>query len=215
MSGMFGGLRVFSQRGGGLRAAQHAHAHASSSARVSFVRRNYATHKDIPNKPPPRTAIIPRSQRPFNELSTADKVAEATKTGGYGAVILAGVGMAGLMLYGIASEVLFSSGPTKILNQSFKEIKNNEEVQAALGGSLKAYGDRVGRRRSVVQHQEYQFENDTFVRVKFNVEGDNGLGTAHAEMKKTMFGGYEFRYLYVEVPTFRQKPKLIVLIDNR
>lgn len=143
-------------------------------------------------------------------------VVEAAKTGGYSMVILFGVGLAGVMMYAVVSELLFSSGPTSVMNDSFRLIKQNERVCDILGAPLKAYGEKVGRRGTVLTHQEFKVGDDTFLRVKFYVEGENGRGTAMAEMRKgSYFGGHDYRFLVVEAQGLNLRPQQIMVVDNR
>lgn len=155
-----------------------------------------------------------QASRSSTALST-NVVVEAAKTGGYSMVILAGVGLAAVFGYAVVSELVFSSGPTSVMNESFKLVKQNERVCEILGAPLKAYGEKVGRRGTVLTHQEYKVGDETFLRVKFYVEGENGRGTALAEMRKGSFFGHDFRFLVVEAQGLNLRPQQIIVVDNR
>jgi len=130
-------------------------------------------------------------------------------------------GVAALALtcsYYIGRELLPTKmSPNSIFDNAFSKIKADEGLKRRFGEKLKAYGrDHGGKRegrRNFIENSEYTDKEDGSkrVRVRFNLEGDNGNAFVFAEVSKDMPSG-EFVYLMVQD---RRNGQVINLIDNR
>jgi len=130
-------------------------------------------------------------------------------------------GVAALALacsYYIGRELLPTKmSPNTIFDNAFSKIQADEGLKRRFGEKLKAYGrDHGGKRegrRNFIEHSEYTDKDDGSkrVRVRFNLEGQNGNAFVFAEVSNNMSSG-EFVYLMVQD---RRNGQVINLIDNR
>lgn len=74
------------------------------------------------------------------------------KTVGYGGVILAGLGIGGVIGYTILKELFSSESPVALFQAASDRCMAHEKVQDLLGEPIKAFGEetRRGRRRHVM-----------------------------------------------------------------
>eukprot|EP00550_Attheya_septentrionalis_P000304 CAMPEP_0198292348 /NCGR_PEP_ID=MMETSP1449-20131203/11813_1 /TAXON_ID=420275 /ORGANISM="Attheya septentrionalis, Strain CCMP2084" /LENGTH=239 /DNA_ID=CAMNT_0043991339 /DNA_START=98 /DNA_END=817 /DNA_ORIENTATION=- len=107
--------------------------------------------------------------------------------------------------------------PNTIFDNAFGLIKQNSEVTRRFGAPIKAYGrDHGGHRegrRNFIEHTEYTNEEDGSkrVRVRFNLEGQQGKAFVFAEVSKSMPSG-EFVYVLVQD---KNNGRVITVVDNR
>jgi len=143
------------------------------------------------------------------------KVKETTKTASYLAIILGGVGICGVLVYALFNELFSSSSPNNIYSKAAKRCVEHAQVSDKLGYPISAYGEetRRGRRRHVSHAFYLDREGRKHIRMKFYLKGTAHSGTANLDMVEGASGGYEYRYLFVEVDDMLRN--VIVVEDNR
>jgi len=147
-------------------------------------------------------------------ITFKEKVKENTKTTWYGTIMLAGLGVTGVMFYAIFRELFSSKSPNSVYSAALKRCAAEQRVTDSLGDPVKGFGEenRRGRRRHV-NHLHYQQEGVNHMRMKFYVKGSRQTGTVHLDMRESDSGKYEYRYLFIEVDDMSRR--VIVLEDNR
>ncbi|BFZ53830.1 mitochondrial import inner membrane translocase subunit tim21 [Savitreella phatthalungensis] len=175
-----------------------AHRSASTSAR--------AEDAAGPTTDDPSTGSTPigqaqTAQKIVRKPSLISKVGRATATSSYFVVVVAGVGLVGVVLWALVSNLFFE---TQYLHNAIDLVKASDECRRLIGGprDMKFYGQRAGgggygRRGGPVQ--SIRTEDGRVVMV-FHVEGPLGYGTAHLEEVEKPDGSTEMRTLYVDVP---------------
>lgn len=147
-------------------------------------------------------------------VTVGAKVVQAGKDMTYLFVILGGFGVAGFLLWSIGSEFFMSDSPSTIFTKASKRVKADPRVVEALGEPITAHGEMSGRgRRRQIAHQEYIVDGESYMRVKFYVDGSRRKGEAHLDLKKNDKGKYECRFLFVELKGY--PGGTIILEDNR
>merc|ERR1712168_827824 len=133
-------------------------------------------------KTAPSKNIAERKDSPKYELSTAQKVQQAGKDVTYGAIVLVGLGVTGIMFYAIGRELFSTDSPNGVYKMAFKRCRQEDRVLDAFGTPLKCHGeaDRRGRTRHV-NHMSFESE-----------------GKVHLEVRKGENGKWEYKYLIVE-----------------
>uniref|UniRef100_A0A182WRV8 Mitochondrial import inner membrane translocase subunit Tim21 n=1 Tax=Anopheles quadriannulatus TaxID=34691 RepID=A0A182WRV8_ANOQN len=143
-----------------------------------------------------------------------ERVKENTKTASYMGVILLGVGVTGMLFYVIFWELFSSDSPNNIYSEALERVKEEPRVKDALGAPIKGYGEESRRgRRTRVAHTQYVKDGVEYIRMQFHVQGFRNRGTVHLEKRKTDAGGYDYRYLFVQLDYNPHSP--IILEDNR
>ena len=76
---------------------------------------------------------------------------ENVKTVTYGGVVIAGIGVLGVVLYSLWDEMFSGNSPQSMYQAAADKCMNNEKVQDMLGEPIKSFGEetRRGRRRHV------------------------------------------------------------------
>ncbi|GBN36584.1 Mitochondrial import inner membrane translocase subunit Tim21 [Araneus ventricosus] len=147
-------------------------------------------------------------------VTLAKKVKETTKDAGYLGVIIAGIGVTGVMFYAILRELFSRQSPNSIYSDALQLCRSNATVIDTLGEPIKGYGELSSRgRRRHVSHLVYEKDGKNYMRMKFYVEGSRKSGTVHLEMVEGEKSKYEYRYLFVDVDGYPQRS--IILKDNR
>ncbi|XP_067626060.1 mitochondrial import inner membrane translocase subunit Tim21 isoform X2 [Eurosta solidaginis] len=153
------------------------------------------------------------------EISTdvrplGEKIKENTKTASYTAIILAGIGVTGVLLYAIFRELFSGTSPNNIYSNALELVKEDPRVQDALGSPIKGYGEESRRgRRQRVAHTTFERNGVPHVRMQFYVQGIRNRGTVHLESRQTPSGKMEFRYLFVQLDYYPNTT--IIIEDNR
>ncbi|CAL4061151.1 unnamed protein product [Meganyctiphanes norvegica] len=141
------------------------------------------------------------------------KAKEATRTTWYTGVVLAGIGVTGLMMYSVFKELLSSFSPQKIYDVAVKKCINHPRVIDFLGDSIQSYGEESRRgRRQHISHFPYELDGHKGMRVKFHLAGQRRTATAHLDAREND-SGWEFRYIYVQIDGYPYET--IVVEDNR
>ncbi|CAL1265033.1 unnamed protein product [Larinioides sclopetarius] len=148
------------------------------------------------------------------QVTLAKKVKETTKDAGYLGVIIAGIGVTGVMFYAILRELFSRQSPNSIYSDALQLCRSNATVIDTLGEPIKGYGELSARgRRRHVSHLVYEKDGKNYMRMKFYVEGSRKSGTVHLEMVEGEKSKYEYRYLFVDVDGYPHRS--IILKDNR
>ena len=151
------------------------------------------------------------------QLSTPRKVVEAGKTGINFMVILGGFAVAGTLFWAVFKELIFNKFSSQhIFSDALDQIRANEQLKGLIGDSIKGFGETSGRgRRRHLRPVEYIVDGEKYMRFTFYLDGEKSKGTAHVEAKESSLGGFEYRYLFVEVPGQGWPSQTVVLQDNR
>ncbi|XP_067936084.1 mitochondrial import inner membrane translocase subunit Tim21-like isoform X2 [Watersipora subatra] len=125
-------------------------------------------------------------ERPYEHLTAGQKVAQAGADLTSLLVIIAGLGITGVLFYAVGSELFSSSGPNAVYSAAFKRCTNDIQVLDALGQPVKGHGETNRRgRRQHVQHTEFMNNNgEQHTRIKFYLKGAFRSAVVHAEMFK-------------------------------
>ncbi|GFY53088.1 mitochondrial import inner membrane translocase subunit Tim21 [Trichonephila inaurata madagascariensis] len=149
-----------------------------------------------------------------SQMTLAKKVKETTKDAGYLGIIVAGIGVTGVMFYAILRELFSRQSPNSVYSDALKLCRSDPSVIDTLGEPIKGYGELSSRgRRRHVSHLEYEKDGKNYMRMKFYLEGSRKSGTVHLEMVEGENLKYEYRYLFVDIDGF--PPRSIILKDNR
>ncbi|KAF8790103.1 Mitochondrial import inner membrane like protein [Argiope bruennichi] len=141
-------------------------------------------------------------------------IKETSKDAGYLGIIIAGIGVTGVMFYAILRELFSRQSPNSIYSDALHLCRSNATVSDTLGEPIKGYGELSSRgRRRHVSHLVYEKDGKNYMRMKFYVEGSRKSGTVHLEMVEGDKSKYEYRYLFVDVDGYPQRT--IILKDNR
>lgn len=155
------------------------------------------------------SADVSTDLRPLGE-----KIKETTKTISYTGVILAGVGVTGIIFYYVLRELFSSNSPNSIYSAALAKCKDDPRIEDALGYPIKGYGEETTRRRrSHVSHLIYEKEGSTHMRMRFYLKGSRKQGTVELDMKQNESGNYETRYMLVQIDDHTRR--VIILEDNR
>ncbi|XP_015925594.1 mitochondrial import inner membrane translocase subunit Tim21 [Parasteatoda tepidariorum] len=159
-------------------------------------------------------AITSHKENEHGQITVAEKVKQTTKDAGYLGIIIAGVGVTGIMFYAIFRELFSRQSPNSVYSSALKLCRNEPSVVDTLGEPIKGYGELSSRgRRRHVSHFEYEKDGKNYMRLKFYVEGTRKTGTVHLEMVEDDKSKFQYRYLFVDVDGYPKKT--IILKDNR
>lgn len=148
------------------------------------------------------------------QLTLGQKVKQSTKDASYLGVILAGLGVTGLMFYTIFHELFSGHSPNSVYSRALERCRADPGVKAALGEPLQGHGETTSRgRRRHVSHMEYIKDGINYMRMKFYIKGSIRSGTVHLEVREDSHKNYEYRYLFVDLDG--QPKRTIILEDNR
>jgi len=149
-----------------------------------------------------------------SQLTLGQKVKQTTKDASYLGVIVAGVGVTGVMFYAILSELFSGESPNSIYTEALRVCRSDQKLVDILGEPIKGYGELSSRgRRRHVSHLKYEKDGINFMRMLFYVEGTRKKGTVHLEMKQGPKRKYDYRYLFVDIDGY--PPQTYILKDNR
>lgn len=148
------------------------------------------------------------------QLTIGQKVKQTTKDASYLGVILAGLGVTGLMFFAIFRELFSRHSPNSVYSRALKRCQADPRVTSALGEPLRGHGETTTRgRRRHVSHMEYVKDGINHMRMKFYIKGSRKSGTVHLEVRKSTQQGYEYRYLFIDLDGHPEQT--IILEDNR
>lgn len=127
----------------------------------------------------------------------------------YLGIILAALGLFGLVWYYLIMELVMPSGDVRIFNRAFKEIEKNEDVMRVLGGQLHSMGEggggRWGRNQPPVSKRGIDKYGREHIWMNFYVSGDLNEGRAKLELvqntdSKLSAERFVYRYFVVDIP---------------
>lgn len=127
----------------------------------------------------------------------------------YLGIILAALGLFGLVWYYLIMELVMPSGDVRIFNRAFKEIEKNEDVMRVLGGQLSSMGEggggRWGRNQPPVSKRGIDKYGREHIWMNFYVSGDINEGRAKLELvqntdSKLSSERFVYRYFVVDIP---------------
>ncbi|XP_049857145.1 mitochondrial import inner membrane translocase subunit Tim21 [Schistocerca gregaria] len=145
---------------------------------------------------------------------TLENVKEATKTVSYMGIILAGLGLTGVMFYTVFKELFSSKSPNSVYSKTLERCIEDPRIINALGEPIKGFGEQTRRgRRRHVSHLFYERDGINHLRMKFYIQGSMRRGTVHLEMRENDKKEFEYRYLFVQMDDFPRET--IILEDNR
>ncbi|CAG8514631.1 18632_t:CDS:2 [Acaulospora morrowiae] len=177
--------------------ALNKHTHVSGT----FKRRNFSNTSYAKEKKQYARSIV-RREREGTGLSVGQKVVSTVKVTTNFSIIIIGIGLFGVILYIILTELFGSSGITKTFNESLEKIRSNPECQKILGTPMKGYG-HSRRRYRTARFQDVINSDGTPHRImQFSVEGSISNGKALLDMVKDDRGNWFINYLIVNVPGY-------------
>lgn len=174
----------------------------SAASMLNFAQ--YSTKTAPPPPPPPPHDKNARGKAILNRISRIFTFSLSS------VLVVGALGVAGLVVYLILSELFLPSGDTKTFNKALKLIESNETAQKSLnfapGERLKAYGEVPGdkwvRNRPVQSIRQRGADGKDRLVMRFHVESDSGR---HArvvlEQIDTSFWSSEFAYIALDLPT--------------
>ncbi|XP_064539549.1 mitochondrial import inner membrane translocase subunit Tim21 [Drosophila montana] len=143
-----------------------------------------------------------------------EKIKENTKTASYTAIILAGLGVTGIMFYAIFRELFSKESSCNIYSKALERVVEDPRVQDAIGAPIKGFGETSRRgRRQHVAHSSFERNGVPHMRMQFYVQGLRNKATVQLESRRNSAGKLEFRYLFVQLDHYPRTT--IVLEDNR
>ncbi|XP_068150997.1 mitochondrial import inner membrane translocase subunit Tim21 [Drosophila tropicalis] len=143
-----------------------------------------------------------------------EKIKENTKTASYTAIILAGLGVTGIMFYAIFRELFSGESPCNVYAKALKRVVDDPRVQDAIGAPITGFGETSRRgRRQHVANTTYERNGVPHMRMQFYVQGLRNKATVQLETRRNSSGKREYRYLFVQLDHYPRTT--IVLEDNR
>lgn len=114
-----------------------------------------------------------------------EKIKENTKTASYTAIILAGLGVTGIMFYAIFRELFSKESSCNIYSKALKRVEQDPRVQDALGAPIKGFGEMSRRgRRQHVAHSHFERNGVPHMRMQFYVQGVRNKATVQLESRR-------------------------------
>ncbi|CAC5409145.1 TIM21 [Mytilus coruscus] len=132
-----------------------------------------------------------KRESPYAGLSAAEKVKEAGKDASYIAIIIAGIGVIGVVFYTVGKELFSSQSPAGVYSKALKKCQNNIEENQSQDMGLQG----VGRRKQHVSSQEFMENGVKHMRVVFKIEGPYRKGTVHVEVFQDDSKKYQFKHV--------------------
>lgn len=97
------------------------------------------------------SAVVDAKDSEGGHLTIGQKVKQTTKDASYLGVILAGLGVTGLMFYAIFRELFSGHSPNSVYSRALERCRADPRVTAAVGEPVQGHGETTtrGRRRHV------------------------------------------------------------------
>lgn len=180
--------------------------HQTSFTPVSLINfAKYSTKTAPPPPPPP-----PPSDKNARGKAILNRISRIFTFSISSILVVGALGVAGLVVYLILSELFLPSGDTKTFNKALKLIEQNEAAQKALqfeaGERLKAYGEVPGdkwvRNRPVQSTRKKGADGKDHLLMRFHVESSKGKhASVVLEQIDTSFWSSEFAYIALDLPS--------------
>ncbi|CAH8459476.1 unnamed protein product [Dicrocoelium dendriticum] len=164
-----------------LRACRAGTVRSSYSLVCKLTRRPYSS--EDPTKPSARLVVTSNEDKDSRLPSThVTKVKDAVKDVGYGAVLLGGITLTGLILYMIIRELFSRKSPNGVYKAAFDLCKR--DTRDLLGSNIKAHGETShrGRRRHTAHSSWKDAQGRLHMAMKFHLQGTMGTGVVHLEV---------------------------------
>jgi len=147
--------------------------------------------------------------------SFAEKAKSNAKTGGYGLVIIAGLGVIGTVVATILKELFSSNSANSLYDKAVQDCISDNRVQDKLGEPVKAFGEesRRGRRNRVSQMKYQDNLGRKGIRIQFYLQGVRNRATVELDAREDSSGYMKTRYLIVNVEDMLRTT--IIVEDNR
>lgn len=157
--------------------------------------------------------------------TVGQRISNAASFSFYSAIVLAGLGMSGLVVYYVVSDLLLPTSDVQVFNRAFSIVEKDLYCQRLLGNKISAYGESVSgnkwaRNRPIASRRGVDRNGKEHLLMQFHVEGELSSGLVRLEMIKhdqsndqhkiPAIGSFDFRYLVVEIPGYQR----YYLIDN-
>lgn len=114
-----------------------------------------------------------------------EKIKENTKTASYTAIILAGLGVTGIMFYAIFRELFSKESSCNIYSKALQIVVDDPRVQDAIGAPIKGFGETSRRgRRQHVAHTSFERNGVPHMRMQFYVQGLRNKATVQLEARR-------------------------------
>lgn len=171
---------------------------------IPVQRKSYST-KTAPPPPPP-----PSSDHNAKGKAILSRISRILTFSVSSVMVVGAIGLSGLVIYLILSELFLPSGDTKTFNKAVKLVEQSEKVQKALdfqpGERLKAHGEVAGdkwvRNRPVQSVRQKGADGRDHLAMRFHVESASGHhGTVNLEQIDTSFWSSEFAYIALDLPS--------------
>nr|XP_012149989.1 PREDICTED: mitochondrial import inner membrane translocase subunit Tim21 isoform X1 [Megachile rotundata] len=148
------------------------------------------------------------------QVGFAEVVKENTKSAGYLAVIVGGVGITAFMFYMIFNELFSSKSPNNIYSKALEDCIKHPKIIDALGEPIKAFREhRQLGRRSPIKYVIFEKDGVKHMRMKFYIQGIRRRGTVNLEVQENESNNYVYTYLYVVVDDLMKT--IVKIEDNR
>lgn len=152
-----------------------------------------------------------------SQVSTSlkEKAKESAKTGGYGLVIIAGLGLMAVVGGTLLKELFSSGSANNIYDRAVKKCQEHDKIQDLLGEPIKAFGEesRRGRRTHIKQTPYTDKEGRKGMRVQFYLKGSRNRAVAEVDARENESATMETRYIIVQVEDWLKNS--VVVEDNR
>merc|ERR1712083_55222 len=84
---------------------------------------------------------VEHAEKPFNELSTPEKVKRASTDAFWTVVIGFGVVLTGIVVFVIGKELFSGDSPSGIFNRALKKCRKNDDLIVILGEPIEGKGE--------------------------------------------------------------------------
>lgn len=179
------------------------------------IRRFLSCSKLLQNKTNKEVAPSEEKVEGQLQISFAKKAKENVKTASYSAVVLAGIGIVGTVLYVVGKELFAGDTPQDFFQYGSDKCMAHEKVQDLLGEPIKSYGVATRRHKSKqVKHMYYQDENGKKgLRIQFDLIGCRRQAICELDAREDTNGKLQTRYIIVTTTDMNRKS--VIVEDNR
>eukprot|EP00899_Mesostigma_viride_P002716 jgi/Mesvir1/12445/Mv26543-RA.1 len=163
------------------------------------------------------SALVQDEGDAFDSLTDRipEKPVSVAEAGGYGIVILAAFGVAGVAAYSVFKELVLEPTEYRIFDIALKRVQQDSQVLLRVEGPISGYGSESQNRaaRQRIPHREYVDKSgNKHVAVQFHIRGRHGAGVVTADMyQDNAAGGKEWKYAYLTVEITAPYPTQIIL----
>ncbi|KAF5189276.1 Mitochondrial import inner membrane translocase subunit tim21 [Thalictrum thalictroides] len=132
-----------------------------------------------------------------------EKPVTFTEGASYSVVILAGLAVVAIALYGVFGELIFVPSEQKVFGKALERVQNDSQVRMRIGSPIKGYGQESMNRRARQQIPSRKWTDEDGVErveVRFVIRGPHGHGIVQSQMFKDKEDkSWKFTVLIVEI----------------